>query len=95
MGFLIFHPTSQKLPLGLRTTNDLVLQVWQELVMRRHAYKKHKVIKNVSPWIHQARTYFVDATKSNWKSAGLLYYYSFLNLAKAFLAEKRILHGAH
>lgn len=36
-------------------------------------------------WIDQARNYFLDAFQSTWRSAGLLHYYSFLNLAKAYL----------
>jgi len=32
---------------------------------------------------------YLDSVHSNWRSAGLLYYYSFLNLAKALLVAKR------
>ena len=45
--------------------------------------------KATAPWIDQAKTYFLDAAASHWRSAGLLYYYSFLNLAKTFLVAKK------
>ena len=41
--------------------------------------------KAVQPFLAQARAYYADAMTSDWRSAGLLYYYSFLNLAKALL----------
>lgn len=62
--------------------------------------------KAIAPWIDQAKAYFLDASKSDWRSAGLLYYYSFLNLAKALLVARRqfsyktlnttsVYHGLH
>ncbi|RIV34787.1 hypothetical protein D2V08_05250 [Flagellimonas lutimaris] len=33
----------------------------------------------------------MDAHNSNWRSSGLLYYYSFLNLAKALTVTSRFL----
>src|SRR5215212_6152805 len=45
--------------------------------------------KLIASWIDQAQTYYLDAVHCDWRSAGLLYYYSFLNLAKAFLVGKK------
>jgi hypothetical protein len=57
--------------------------------MLRHLKYLH-ARKATSPWVNQAKTYFLDAASSHWRSAGLLYYYSFLNLAKAFLVANRV-----
>ncbi len=56
------------------------------MVMLRHTRKP----RNISPLIDQACTYFLDARKANWRTGGLLYYYSFLNLSKAFLVLKKV-----
>lgn len=91
MGFIVYTPLGKKNPRVARTSNRLVDQLWQELVMLRHLKGKEKVNagKSISPWIDQAKTYFLDASHADWRSAGLLYYYSFLNLAKALLVMKR------
>lgn len=91
MGFIVFSPLGKKNPTIIRTTNKLVDQLWQELVLLRHLKGKEKVnaSKSISPWIDQAKTYFLDASRSDWRSAGLLYYYSFLNLAKSLLVVKK------
>jgi hypothetical protein len=91
MGFIVFSPLGKKNLRIARTTNRLVDQLWQELVLLRYLKGKEKVnaSKSISPWIDQAKTYFLDASRSDWRSAGLLYYYSFLNLAKALLVVKK------
>ncbi len=74
--------------------------------MLRYIKGKLNAPKSISPWIDQAKIYFLDSTHINWRSAGLLYYYSFLNLAKALLVASRkftyksldtisIYHGLH
>ena len=89
MGFVVLFPLKLN-PTVITTTNQLVPQIWQELVMIRHLKQKGIAApKATGPWVDQAKTYFIDATNSDWKSAGLLYYYSFLNLAKALLVSKR------
>jgi len=91
MGFIVYFPYNQNAPTTLSTTNQLIPQLWQELVMLRYLKgQKHLAApKAITPWVDQAKTYFLDASKSDWHSAGLLYYYSFLNLAKALLVSKR------
>jgi YaaC-like Protein len=91
MGFIVYFPYNKNAPITLNTTNQLIPQLWQELVMLRHLKgQKHiSAPKAISPWIDQGKTYFLDASKSDWRSAGLLYYYSFLNLAKALLVAKK------
>lgn len=73
------------------TSNEICGQLWQEFTIIRHLKKPIGIAANkvVAPWIDQAKQYFLDARKSNWKSGGLLYYYSFLNLAKAYLVAKK------
>ena len=91
MGFIHYFPLGSKQPFDLTTSTEIQIQLWQELVMLRHMPRSKHIPspKSSSPWISQAKTYFQDAWRSDWRSAGLLYYYSFLNLAKAFLAIKR------
>lgn len=81
---LICIPHKEKIK-NLRTTTNREIQLWQELTLLRHIDENHQ---SISPLIDQGKTYFLDAWKSNWKSAGLLYYYSFLNLSKAFISSK-------
>jgi hypothetical protein len=101
-------PLRGKESIHASTSGDIVEQIWQELEMLRHLkYAEHLHDKeSIVPWVDQAKTYFQDGVKSNWRSAGLLYYYSFLNLAKAYLVAKQkftynalntssIYHGLH
>lgn len=90
MGFIVVHPI-KKQTIDVTTTADTEKQLWQELVALRHMRKPKGITgkKATAPWIDQAKIYFIDAYKADWRSSGLLYYYSFLNLAKAFLAAKR------
>ncbi|XDD41649.1 YaaC family protein [Leptospira sp. WS60.C2] len=87
--FIKFQPSLKPL-MDLYTSNSIYDQLWQEFISIRHSksQKKIKSKKSISPWIDQSKIYFLDAHRSNWKSAGLLYYYSFLNLAKAFIVGK-------
>ncbi|MFO1436217.1 MAG: YaaC family protein [Gammaproteobacteria bacterium] len=91
MPFRTFSPARQTAT--LITTAPLAQQVWRELVLLRHTGATHniKTPDEIAPWIDQAKTYFLDAIKSDWRSAGLLYYYSFLNISKALLVAKGIL----
>jgi len=90
MAFLNFIPLGTNIPYVLNTTNDIDNQIWQELTALRYL-RNIKLIgrKAIAPWIDQAKTYYCDAKKSNWRSSGLLYYYCFLNLAKALLVGKK------
>jgi hypothetical protein len=74
------------------STNEPVDQAWQQLVLLRHVSASDRVFKNEAhkALVDQAKIYFLDARKSNWRSGGLLYYYSYLNLAKAVLFSKGI-----
>ena len=93
MGFIKYMPLGNKGPRDIFTTNLLEKQLWQELVMIRYMKNPKGINAKIASasWIDQAKTYFIDAYKSNWRSAGLLYYYSFLNLAKAFLTIKKVI----
>ena len=90
--FLRFSPLGVKKTIDIETTTDRELQLWQEFTMIRHN-PKSKIYgrKATAPYIDQAKIYYQDARSVNWESAGLLYYYSFLNLAKAFIIRKRSL----
>ncbi|MFC1876621.1 YaaC family protein [Thermodesulfobacteriota bacterium] len=91
MAFIHFSPLGKNSPILIHTSNSLTRQVWQELTTLRFENRRKIILapKAIAPWVDQAKMYFLDATQSNWRSAGLLYYYSFLNLAKAYLVAKR------
>lgn len=91
MAFSPFYPFVDLAPRSANTSNSLSSQVWQELVMLRHFETESEggLRWGIVPWIDQGKAYFQDAVRSNWRSAGLLYYYSFLNLAKAYLGWKK------
>ncbi|MFW9882239.1 MAG: YaaC family protein [Candidatus Thorarchaeota archaeon] len=89
MAFIIHSPFGRREPIILNTTNDVVSQIWNELALIRHTKSNYiKGKKSIPPWIDQAKIYFTDAISSNWRSSGLLFYYSYLNLAKALLVGK-------
>jgi len=92
MGFVNHIPLGNKVYIDLVTTNAPEVQLWQELVMLRHLTRPRGISakKASAPWIDQAKIYFLDACNSDFRTGGLLYYYSFLNLAKAYLAAKRV-----
>jgi hypothetical protein len=69
--------------LDKRSAQGIVDCALQELEMLRFYQTKQTEV-----FVDQAKHYFLDAAKSDWRSAGLLYYYSFLNLAKAYLIVK-------
>jgi len=89
MSLRTFAPTKQNEPINMFTTNDLADQIWNEFIGLRHGTRNSFSSKAITYDIDQARVYFLDAIKSNWRSSGLLYYYSFLNLARAHLISKK------
>jgi hypothetical protein len=93
MAFIKTVPRFAKEIENLETSNEIQNQLWQQMVLIRHLGQGDGIYgkKIISPWIDQAKIYFNDAYRSNWRSSGLLYYYSFLNLAKAYLVAKRLL----
>ena len=96
MGFIKYIPYGKHTPLDVITTTEREVQLWQEFTMLRHCKTNVIYGKLVNaPYIDQAKTYYHDAKRCDWKSAGLLYYYSFLNLAKAYIISKRALSGKY
>lgn len=95
MAFIKHIPYGTKQPLDVWTTCQREIQIWQELTMLRHITGPNAIYarETTSSYIDQAKVYFLDAANSNWRSAGLLYYYSFLNLAKAHLVTNRAVSG--
>ena len=81
--FFLLTAKSENAPKKLITQNTFVEQAWQELIMLRHVKGQKHISspKLIASWIDQAHIYYSDSTHSDWRSAGLLYYYSFLNLA--------------
>lgn len=95
-GHLTYIPFGDKWTHDISTTTEKEMQLWQEITMLRHKSNNSIYGKVVTaPYIDQAKTYYQDARKSHWKSSGLLYYYSFLNLAKAFIVSKRSLPASY
>jgi hypothetical protein len=89
---------------SISSSNKKNDQLFQSLEIIRFGEANSDNNYRISNWIDQGKNYFIDAEKSNWRSAGLLYYYSFLNLAKAvivknsiescdFLENRQIFHG--
>lgn len=72
----------------LDTNGERENQILEQFVLLRHLPSDIETYfdrtSNI-PWIDQAKFYFSDAFSSNWQSAGLLFYYSYMNFAKAFL----------
>ncbi len=89
MQISFFAPAGKKAPIDTKTTNDIVDQTWKELTGLRYEKRNRFSSRNISSDIDQASSYFLDAVKCGWRSAGLLYYYSYLNLARAYLASHR------
>lgn len=89
--FIIGEPLGRRSPQTLETAGQLVPQLLHELVSLRYIRNRRIVAAptKTSTWIDQANTFFQDAHRSDWRSSGLLYYYSFLNYAKALLVAKR------
>lgn len=90
MAFLKYYPIDHNTD-DIATTNSTEKQLWQELIMIRHLNKQKGIYSKhaISPCIDQAKIYFLNAFNSEWRASGLLYYYSFLNLAKAFTVAKK------
>jgi len=89
MAYIKYSPIVNK-PHSIKSTESPEKQLWQQFVILRHL-KRPKGINAkiaIAPFIDQAKLYFLDGFKSDWRSAGLLYYYCFLNLSKALLAAK-------
>jgi len=79
MDIYLYTPADE--PLSKTTSQPAHVQLWHELEILQYLPNKGAP----APYITQGKIYFMDAWESNWRSAGLLYYYSFLNLAKAHL----------
>lgn len=95
LAYVKFIPYGKKYPEDVETTTTTEQQLWAEFSVLRHIKGKSAIYGKLvtAPWIDQAKTYFLDACGSNWNSAGLLYYYSFLNLAKALIVKNRSIPG--
>jgi len=95
MAYIKYAPYNDNVPYDTSTTSSKEIQLWQELTMLRHLSGANAIYAKgtIAPWIDQAKTYYLDACNASWKSAGLLYYYSFLNLAKAHLVTNRVISG--
>ncbi|MBA3074163.1 MAG: hypothetical protein FP831_11240, partial [Anaerolineae bacterium] len=90
MTFILCIPTKDYLPVEVKTTNDLAEQILEELEYLKFGKNKLFSTNAISSCIKQACIYYRDAKSVNWRSSGLLYYYSFLNLAKAYLGGKKM-----
>lgn len=92
MAFINYTPYGDKNPTDVWTSTNKEIQIWQELTMLRYIDDPNSIYakETTASYIDQAKIYFLDAANSNWRSAGLLYYYSFLNLAKAYLLTNQI-----
>lgn len=83
-GFIVHFPFKY-LPLDISTLQDGTLQTIAQLSATRYS----RFPKAGIAYLDQGLRFFTDAIESDWRSAGLLYYYSFLNLGKAYLVKSR------
>ena len=70
MGFTKYIPCADDVDCqDLYTTCSAEVQLWQELVMLRHLPVGSGIYaqKVSSPWIDQAKTYFLDGWHSDWR----------------------------
>lgn len=79
-------PLGEKNPVDRETGFSLSQQLLQEFVRLRYADENSDDAKY---YIDQAINYFSSGIKVDWRTAGLVYYYSFLNFAKAYLIAKK------
>ncbi|MDB5181063.1 MAG: hypothetical protein JWO54_826 [Candidatus Saccharibacteria bacterium] len=103
---------------GMTTSRDKVEEIWAqleyytmipentEIFLRSKGItaniKIQKISKELTAYIQQAKNFFTYAQNSDYRSSPLLYYYSFLNLAKAKIiiehpeyAGKKFKHGMY
>ncbi len=88
MAFLPLFPLGKQ-PYNITTSNELHTQIWREFRSLKYLKTKLNAKQSIDYWLGQAKIYYCDGIKSNWRSACLLYYYSFLNIAKALLVGKK------
>lgn len=68
-------------------------QIYSQLLLELEILQFQPNGLDPAPYIEQGKFYFSDAWSLNWRSGGLLFYYSFLNLAKALLINKGVFNG--
>ncbi len=99
--FFEFFPYGRVYPDIFHTSGSVVHQAWEEICLVRHRRPSpsgapaNAALSYTAPLVDQARSYFLTAVGSEWRSAGVVYYYSFLNLAKALLGIKGVLTLDH
>lgn len=108
-------PVSKNKALDLYTSIDVHEELWSIIksvsevkesgikLIAKHgiggSLKQEKIFKEFRAFIRQGENYFRSAINLSYRSSALLYYYSFLNLAKAYIKLKqpdipnRINHG--
>jgi len=83
MGFVLLPPFAQSFAIK-SSTQEIAQQCWQEFEILQFT----SPTSDFTAFIEQGKHYFNDAANSHWRTAGLLYYYSFMNLAKGYLILK-------
>ncbi len=89
--FFEFFPYERPYPDVYFTSGRVMQQAWEEIVLLRHSQSNGSgssgttMRADTSPLIDQARSHFLMAVNAEWRAGALAYYYSLLNLAKAFL----------
>lgn len=90
------------------TAQEIRDQVWGEFEASRYLINSgspeipQEIQTEIASYVEQSECYFNDAFEANWRSAGLLYYYSFMNLGKVVVKSndialdvKHAKHGLH
>lgn len=62
-------------------------------LVKKHGFTRYtqyeRIYKSFRAFIRQAKNYYLAGKALNYRSSGLLYYYSFLNLAKAYILLRK------
>ncbi|MFL5664886.1 MAG: YaaC family protein [Ktedonobacteraceae bacterium] len=77
-----------------------VEEVGLPLIQRKGLQPEQEILKQFQAFVRQAKSYYQSAKTLHYRSSSLLYYYSFLNLTKAYLLLRnqqrvrgKVMHG--
>ncbi len=86
-------PLGKKDPTDRETAFSLYKQILEEFVRLRYVDDGRVDHFDTAKYIDQAKSYFDSGVSVEWRSSGLVFYYSFLNFVKAYLIHKRIVYN--
>ena len=93
--YIEFYPIEEsKINFDIFTNEIPHKGIFRQLSINNYCISSNNDTDNeIYSYIDQAKVYFNDGYNSDWRSAGLLYYYSFLNLAKSLISLRKIINN--